>query len=182
MPDRKCTGCGAGIPDDIHRNATLCPECKADRRIRRPQVCADCGAEVISAAQKLVRCRPCIDQRAADRSERIREQRIAWKAANRHKIRIYAANRRKREASNSGSVKVFERDWLRMLRRHDFRCAYCGIKPEKIHMDHVVPLKKGGRTSIGNVLPSCQHCNNTKSAMFLYAWKMKRRCEAEVAA
>lgn len=48
------------------------------------------------------------------------------------------------------------------------RCAYCEIaldfnKYRAVHLDHVVPLSKGGIHSISNVVWSCQKCNLTKN-------------------
>ena len=43
-------------------------------------------------------------------------------------------------------------------------CYYCGqkFKPEELTMDHIVPLARGGRTTQGNVVPSCKECNKKK--------------------
>jgi 5-methylcytosine-specific restriction endonuclease McrA len=40
------------------------------------------------------------------------------------------------------------------------RCFYCGGKFE--HVDHYVPLSKGGPHSLENVRPSCKNCNLRK--------------------
>lgn len=39
-------------------------------------------------------------------------------------------------------------------------CAYCGDKWEEI--EHATPLCRGGGTTIGNCLPTCQSCNSEK--------------------
>ena len=43
-------------------------------------------------------------------------------------------------------------------------CHYCGrhFPPEKLTMDHVVPVSRGGRSIRGNVVPCCKSCNNRK--------------------
>lgn len=91
-----------------------------------------------------------------------------WWAANPTRHRLYQAKRRFREANGPG---VSERDWRRLVRRYDSRCAYCGARCDP-HMDHVIPLKRGGQHSIGNVLPACQPCNSSKSARLLYPWRV----------
>lgn len=76
---------------------------------------------------------------------------------------------------------VSMRDWQRMVNRYGGRCAYCGFRPRwtPLHMDHVIPLKRGGRHSIGNVLPACGSCNVRKNARLLADWRqessMRRR-------
>lgn len=93
-----------------------------------------------------------------------------WWTANPTKHRLYQAQRRFRQGVGPG---VTERDWTRLVRRYDGRCAYCGTTCDP-HMDHVIPLKRGGRHSIGNVLPACVSCNSSKSARLLAAWKHGR--------
>jgi 5-methylcytosine-specific restriction enzyme A len=43
-------------------------------------------------------------------------------------------------------------------------CAYCQgtFAPDELTMDHVVPLARGGRSIMSNVVPCCQACNATK--------------------
>ena len=43
-------------------------------------------------------------------------------------------------------------------------CHYCEQKfpPEKLTLDHVVPLARGGESSRGNCVPACEACNRSK--------------------
>jgi len=43
-------------------------------------------------------------------------------------------------------------------------CAHCGGKfpPRELTMDHLVPIARGGKSTKGNVVPSCKKCNNEK--------------------
>ena len=53
-----------------------------------------------------------------------------------------------------------------VLRRDGFRCAYCGRgEPEsvKLHIDHIVPVARGGRTELENLVTACATCNLGKS-------------------
>jgi 5-methylcytosine-specific restriction endonuclease McrA len=97
----------------------------------------------------------------------------AWWAANVEKHRLYQSNRRAKKASHPDSVPVSERDWLRLVRRYRGCCAYCEQPATELHMDHVIPLHKGGRHGIGNVLPACPPCNLSKSASLLIEWRMR---------
>lgn len=40
-------------------------------------------------------------------------------------------------------------------------CIYCGAPWE--HVDHFVPLARGGADALGNLWPSCAECNITKA-------------------
>lgn len=64
-------------------------------------------------------------------------------------------------------------EWLREIRTKPFiRCHWCGTKvsSRKIHMDHVIPLSKGGSHTIGNLCAACPDCNCEKRAKSLTDW------------
>lgn len=50
--------------------------------------------------------------------------------------------------------------------RRSKKCYWCGVplKNKKVHIDHYVPLAKGGLNSIENLVVSCAKCNLTKNA------------------
>ena len=43
-------------------------------------------------------------------------------------------------------------------------CHYCAgeFTPVSLTMDHIVPIARGGKSTKGNVVPSCKKCNTTK--------------------
>lgn len=57
---------------------------------------------------------------------------------------------------------------LEILIRWKNRCAYCGALAE--HLDHVVPLSKGGTDTEDNMVPACAGCNLSKGAKTLAEW------------
>lgn len=57
---------------------------------------------------------------------------------------------------------------LKVLARDSFRCVYCGKSPStdigtKLHIDHIVPFSKGGKTELENLQTLCFECNLGKS-------------------
>jgi hypothetical protein len=50
-----------------------------------------------------------------------------------------------------------------------YKCAYCGGPFE--HVDHVIPLSRGGPHCLANLRPSCAHCNLSKNNKKLSEWK-----------
>ena len=59
-------------------------------------------------------------------------------------------------------------DKLRMevLRRDNFRCQICGASQAdgvKLHVDHIKPVSKGGKTEMNNLRTLCDRCNLGKS-------------------
>lgn len=52
------------------------------------------------------------------------------------------------------------------------RCAYCSIPltVATATMDHIVPLSRGGKTTMSNIVVSCQSCNTQKSSQIAVEW------------
>jgi 5-methylcytosine-specific restriction endonuclease McrA len=40
-------------------------------------------------------------------------------------------------------------------------------------LDHVVPVARGGRHALANILPACGDCNAHKSDLLLVQWKQR---------
>lgn len=65
------------------------------------------------------------------------------------------------------SITVKElRDWL--IEKRETPCTYCG-KPGT-HIDHVVPLAKGGMHSWDNIVLACKTCNLSKRDLDKDEW------------
>lgn len=57
---------------------------------------------------------------------------------------------------------------LHVLNRDNFRCVFCGRSPAtdigvKLHIDHIKPFSKGGKSSVENLQTLCFECNLGKS-------------------
>lgn len=55
-----------------------------------------------------------------------------------------------------------------VLRRDRFRCVLCGASPStdlacKLHVDHIVPVARDGKTELDNLRTLCANCNLGKS-------------------
>jgi len=111
----------------------------------------------------------------AETLDQARARQRAWYGDNRDRVAVYGTQRRAAKRGNPDSVGVSIEDWRRVLRRHGGCCAYCGVKALKIHMEHVIPLARGGRHAVGNVLPVCPSCNSSKGAQLLVEWRYGRK-------
>lgn len=66
-----------------------------------------------------------------------------------------------------------------ILRRDGFRCRYCGRSPlddmtVKLHCDHILPKKRGGKDKISNLVTACDLCNIGKSDVLLEARQIEK--------
>ena len=46
--------------------------------------------------------------------------------------------------------------------RDKFVCVYCGSKDQRLTVDHVIPVSRGGKTNFDNCVSSCKPCNSNK--------------------
>lgn len=100
----------------------------------------------------------------------------AYTASHRVERRELEHRRRARKARN-GVFVVLPRDWRRTLERYGHACAYCGSRGP-LTQDHVVPLSRGGRHSIGNLVPACGRCNSSKRNKLLVEWRARKAVAA----
>lgn len=86
-----------------------------------------------------------------------------WKAANPDKLRQYDEQRRARRAGATlGPV-----DFRALYAAHP-DCYLCGLPlTGETHMDHVIPLVKGGAHSMDNLRPTHATCNLSKGNRLL---------------
>ena len=54
----------------------------------------------------------------------------------------------------------------------DEKCAYCSDPANT--WDHIIPISKGGRTTPGNIVPACIHCNSSKNNQDIFDWMKKK--------
>lgn len=109
-----------------------------DITILRAMVAAGAPVEAILAAIEA-------DQRSE--IERVQARRL--KDAQRQSARRDAGA----TISSEMRVEVYERD--------DWRCVYCSSE-DRLTCDHVVPVKKGGETTLENLVTACLSCNSKK--------------------
>lgn len=91
-----------------------------------------------------------------------REYHRNWSAMNRHRIRVFYNNRRALKAGNGGRHSIH--DIAEILKSQKRRCAYCRVKLGSFfHVDHIIPLYRGGTNDRKNLQILCQPCNQSKS-------------------
>ena len=56
-----------------------------------------------------------------------------------------------------------------ILKRDSFTCQYCGRKAPNVilHVDHIIPVSKGGTNIKTNLVTACQDCNLGKTDVLL---------------
>lgn len=91
-----------------------------------------------------------------------------WAARNKEALRIKEGRRRAR-LKGAGVFTILPRELDRLL---SSPCVACGSSND-IHVDHVIPIARGGRHSIGNLQALCAPCNYKKHSRFFAEFRYR---------
>lgn len=113
--------------------------------------------------------------------ERAARNNRRWRMANRARVALnfkawaqenpaaVKALRQRRRARKLGAPGWYTAEQLEArVAFYGHRCAYCGGPFE--HVDHVVPLSRGGSNWPANLRPACKACNLSKGKKRLSEW------------
>jgi 5-methylcytosine-specific restriction endonuclease McrA len=56
-------------------------------------------------------------------------------------------------------------------------CAYCGAAGSALQRDCVLPISRGGRYTLDNVVPACRSCNASKCGDEVTGWLRRRKLD-----
>jgi len=56
-------------------------------------------------------------------------------------------------------------------------CAYCGATGTALQKDCMLPISRGGRYTVGNVVPACRSCNASKCNTELTTWMRRKKLD-----
>lgn len=111
-----------------------------------------------------------------DNKKYMKEYLKKYNEKNRDKLNEMARIRNKTEKgrqakalnriSRRGAGKITNDDYKIIILNSSGKCYWCKCTVEKhnMHLDHYIPVAKGGITSLENMVVSCRKCNQAKSA------------------
>src|SRR6267143_1442072 len=166
---KKCIECKAILPMEEfwaqgpHR-ASRCRICAAERqkKLRKP----DTNIEEKRKRAKRWRTR---------HPELFKDRIRAWGTLHPENRKASARRRRARKSEN-GAYAVTLEDLRKLWIRQQGNCYICGspIVGER-HLEHIIPVKRGGRHAIGNLAWAHPQCNLEKSCQFWVEVRYGRR-------
>jgi len=56
-------------------------------------------------------------------------------------------------------------------------CAYCGGDGAALQKDCMLPISRGGRYTLGNVVPACVSCNASKCNTEVTTWLRRKKLD-----
>ena len=157
IPRKRCTKCGDEYPattDYFHarsdRKSGIKSECKSCGDLRQRNHYA---SNIEEAHQEQKRYRDANPER---NKKRLRE----YRAEHPEKFLIYNQNRAARKKAAPGTHTA--QDIQAQFQRQKGKCYYCHKHLTKYHVDHVIPLSRGGSNDPSNLVIACPLCNQKK--------------------
>jgi 5-methylcytosine-specific restriction endonuclease McrA len=122
--------------------------------------------EIDEYHRKLEQARARDRRKPSNKSPRKKKYLREWKRENCHRTRHY---HNKRRAAKRGNLTQEDADRIAALyglSQHweHVACYLCGrwTSPDDRHIDHILPLARGGGETIDNLAVACAHCNLSK--------------------
>lgn len=56
-------------------------------------------------------------------------------------------------------------------------CAYCGADVAALQKDTMLPISRGGRYTLANVVPACGSCNASKCNLEVTTWMRRKKLD-----
>lgn len=86
-----------------------------------------------------------------------------------YNLAVAEKNRKQTHAYKVQAERAKMSDSMRydVMRRDNFRCVLCGAKASdgvQLHVDHIFPVSKGGKTEMSNLRTLCSRCNLGKGS------------------
>jgi len=98
---------------------------------------------------------------------RTRDAEARYRDDHQEKIRLKQQTRRARIKSGFVETDITVEALSQLNKKQKGRCVYCH-QEKKLTLDHVIPLSKGGRHMMSNVVLACLSCNSSKGARLAY--------------
>ena len=99
---------------------------------------------------------------------------VARMPANRTRRARYAARRKRRMAAVEHDLRPEQ--WAALTSAWG-GCAYCGATDRPLQRDCVLPISRGGRYTLLNVVPACASCNASKCNDEVTGWLRRKRLD-----
>jgi len=183
---KHCTKCGELLPiTDFYRDRSTrdgltcwCKWCKREYAI------SPAGRRALAKSNASISHRRSVERYSRSEASRERYRRYARSEWGKKRRQQYRRSPGGRAAARAGDLN-------RKARKHRARdaadpvggetitnirtsrhCLYCGVETDKVTIDHILPLARGGKHVPENLAAACMYCNQSKSVHGVWSWLM----------
>jgi 5-methylcytosine-specific restriction endonuclease McrA len=119
----------------------------------------------------------------AQNAEHRRKVKTAWREANLEKVKAFQKTHRLNNLEKFAEKQHIRRAKMRLngvyqvnekelIKLYSSPCIACGTT-ERVTIDHIIPIARGGTHSIGNLQSLCLKCNSSKNHRTMSEWKFQ---------
>lgn len=147
---------------EIEENEFIIPKLKVvyyGRKYLFKNVCYRCHKSFISRSGNELFCSYCVD------SQKDVEV-LVDTDKYRHLVRV--------EQANGLVYKRKTKNYLKVYKRDDYTCQYCGADSD-LTIDHIQPFSSGGSNDLDNLVVACRHCNSVLNDKVFDSFELKRK-------
>lgn len=94
--------------------------------------------------------------------------------ASRSRTATYARRRQRRMAKVEHDLT--DDQWV-ALQEAWAGCAYCRAEGPALQKDCILPISRGGRYTLSNVVPACGSCNASKCNLEVSTWMRRKKLD-----
>ena len=147
---RPCVVCGNDFTPSVwHPKSKTC-----SRRCSRKAEYREHAAAYVARAAIYTKNHP-------EMHARCRKNWIANNITRYRHIKLIIQHRRIARLRRVGGIGVTKQNWLSVIESQRGMCWWCA-QEKPLHMDHVIPISKGGEHSPNNIIGACHSCNSRK--------------------
>lgn len=107
-----------------------------------------------------------------EHKEEIKKNKDKYSKSKKGKITRKKAGLKRRALENNTIHKLSKKE-LQIIQERDKVCVYCQ-KKSKLTIDHIIPLKNGGKDIFLNIVMACESCNKSKKDLDVFYWCNKK--------
>nr|WP_233506935.1 HNH endonuclease [Jiangella anatolica] len=95
---------------------------------------------------------------------------------SRRRAAIYARRRKRR--MDKVEHDLTDAQWATLVAAWG-GCAYCGAADAHLQKDCMLPISRGGRYTLANVVPACRSCNASKCNAEVTTWMRRKKLDEQ---